>query len=213
MSCRSTRRSIREIFKRDGTLKAEYVKATEVVARLQADDLYSLLMSGKKQVIRTGTIAGVPFKIKIDSLLDADTCAKIVAEFPNAAAALGLCDGAIVDQKAMASMESVWSAEDHCKVPFVEYYGYDIQGAIYQHIEGHMLPFVLAVGTKETEPDLAAMYIDDTDLAAALAVVEDNAPRYQAIKEGKIQPTRCEHCAYCRATKRLTSILNYKEFF
>lgn len=76
-----------------------------------------------------------------------------------------------------------------------------------------MLPFVLAVGTKETEPDLAAMYIDDTDLAAALAVVEDNAPRYQAIKEGKIQPTRCEHCAYCRATKRLTSILNYKEFF
>ena len=111
-----------EIFKRDGTLKAEYVKATEVVARLQADDLYSLLMSGKKQVIRTGTIAGVPFKIKIDSLLDADTCAKIVAEFPNTAAALGLC-------------------------------------------------------------------------------------------EGKIQPTRCEHCAYCRATKRLTSILNYKEFF
>lgn len=123
-----------EIFKRDGTLKAEYVKATEVVARLQADDLYSLLMSGKKQVIRTGTIAGVPFKIKIDSLLDADTCAKIVAEFPNAAAALGLCDGAIVDQKAMASMESVWSAEDHCKVPFVEYYGYDIQGAIYSMI-------------------------------------------------------------------------------
>ena len=110
-------------------------------------------------------------------------------------------------------MESVWSAEDHCKVPFVEYYGYDIQGAIYQHIEGHMLPFVLSVGTKETEPDLAAMYIDDTDLAAALAVVEDNAPRYQAIKEVKIQPTRCEHCAYCRATKRLTSILNYKEFF
>ena len=66
-----------EIFKRDGTLKAEYVKATEVVARLQADDLYSLLMSGKKQVIRTGTIAGVPFKIKIDSLLDADTCATV----------------------------------------------------------------------------------------------------------------------------------------
>lgn len=98
-----------EIFKRDGTLKAEYVKATEVVARLQADDLYSLLMSGKKQVIRTGTIAGVPFKIKIDSLLDADTCAKIVAEFPNAAAALGLCDGAIVDQKAILNAAEVRS--------------------------------------------------------------------------------------------------------
>lgn len=37
---------------------------------MEEDELYSLLMSGAKQVIRTGTIAGVPFKIKIDSLLD-----------------------------------------------------------------------------------------------------------------------------------------------
>ena len=66
-----------EIFKRDGTLKAEYLRATEVVVRMQSDELYMLLMSGKKQVIRTGTIAGVPFKIKIDSLLYAETCAKI----------------------------------------------------------------------------------------------------------------------------------------
>ena len=110
-------------------------------------------------------------------------------------------------------MEMVWSVEDHCKVPFVEYYGYDIQGAIYQAIEGHMLPFILAVGTKEDSPDLAAMYIEDGDLAAKLAEVEDNAPRYQAIKEGRIKPTRCEHCDYCKATKRLTGIFNYKEIF
>lgn len=200
-----------ESFKRDGQLKADYLKAQDVINRMEEDELYSLLMAGQKQVIRTGTIAGVPFKIKIDSLLDADICAMIVEKFPHAAAALGMCDGAIVDQKAMANMEPVWSPEDRCKVPFVEYYGYDIQGGIYQHIEGHMLPFILAVGTKESEPDIAAMYIDDTDLAAALAVVEDNAPRYQAIKEGRIQPVRCEHCDYCRATKRLTSILNYKE--
>ena len=200
-----------EIFKKDGQLKADYLKAQDVINRMEEDELYCLLMAGRKQVIRTGTIAGVPFKIKIDSLLDADICAMIVEKFPHAAAALGMCDGAIVDQKAMANLEPVWSTEDRCKVPFVEHYGYDIQGGIYQHIEGHMLPFILAVGTKENSPDLAAMYIDDTDLAAALAVVEDNAPRYQAIKEGRIQPVRCEHCDYCKATKRLTSILNYKE--
>lgn len=34
---------------------------------------------------------------------------------------------------------------------------------------------------------------------------------YQAIKEGKAEPRRCEHCAYCRATKRLTAILDYRE--
>ena len=197
----------------DGQLKAEYMKAQTVISRMEEDELYSMLMSGKKQVIFTGTIAGVPFKIKIDSLLDVSLCEKIVSRFPHTSAALGMCDGAIVDQKAMKDMEMVWSVENHCKVPFVEYYGYDIQGAIYQAIEGHMLPFILAVGTKEDSPDLAAMYIDDGDLAAKLAEVEDNAPRYQAIKEGRIQPTRCEHCDYCKATKRLTGILNYKEIF
>ena len=177
-----------EIFKRDGTLKAEYVKAAEIVARLQADELYSMLMSGKKQVIRTGLIAGVPFKVKIDSLLDANTCNMIANRWPHTAAALGFCDGAIVDQKIMRDTAEVWSEEDHCR-----------------------LPFILAVGTKEDAPDLAALYINDDDLAAKLAEVEDRAPRYQAIKEGKVEPRRCEHCAYCRATKRLTAILDYRE--
>lgn len=200
-----------EIFKRDGQLKAEYLHAQDVINRMEEDELYSLLMSGAKQVIRTGTIAGVPFKIKIDSLLDGPACEEIVRRFPRAAAALGLCDGAIVDQKAMKDMASVWSAEDSCRIPFVEAWGYDLQGAIYQAIEGHMLPFVLAVGTKEDSPDLAALYVSDADLAAKLAEVEDMTPRYQAIKEGRIQPTRCEHCDYCKATKRLTAILDYKD--
>lgn len=200
-----------EIFKRDGTLKAEYVKAQEIIERMESDELYMMLMSGRKQVIRTGTIAGVPFKVKIDSLLDADTCAAIAEKFPMAAGALGMCDGAIVDQKCMASMDSMWSDEEHDRVSFVQYYGYDLQGAIYQAIEGNMLPFILAVGTKERSPDLAALFIPDEDLAAKLAEVEDIAPRYQAIKHGKIQPHRCEKCDYCKATRRLDKIINYKE--
>lgn len=200
-----------EIFKRDGTLKAEYVGAQKVIERMEQDKLYSMLMSGKKQVIRTGYIAGVPFKIRIDSLLDAQICNEIVKEFPEAADAMGMCDGAIVDQKAMRDLCNVWSDEEHRKIPFVEAWGYDLQGAIYQEIEGNMLPFILAVGTKEDSPDLAALYIPDADLAAKLAEVEDNAPRYQAIKEGEIPPIRCERCAYCRATRRLTGIYDYKE--
>ena len=68
-----------------------------------------------------------------------------------------------------------------------------------------------AVAIPLDAPDLAALYINDDDLAAKLAEVEDRAPRYQAIKEGKVEPRRCEHCAYCRATKRLTAILDYRE--
>lgn len=200
-----------EILKRDGTLKAEYIQANGIILRMEQDELYRLLMSGKKQVIRTGFIAGVPFKIRIDSLLDSTICGEIVRRFPDCAEALGLCDGAIVDQKVMRDLSPVWSENERSKVSFVEAWGYDVQGAIYQEIEGNMLPFILAPGTKEDSPDLDAIYIPYSDLREKLAEIEDNAPRYQAIKEGKLIPTRCEKCAYCRATKRLTRIRHYNE--
>lgn len=200
-----------EIFKRDGSLKAEFVHAQDVIARMEADELYMLLMSGKKQVILTGEIAGVPFKVKIDSLLDAEASRHIAEQFPETAEVMGMCDGAVVDQKVMRDMANVWSDEERAKVPFAQFYGYDIQGAIYQAIEGHMLPFILAVGTKEDAPDIGALYIPDAELAAKLAEVEDRAPRYQAIKERKIAPRRCGKCAYCRMTKKLRGIVDYRE--
>lgn len=201
-----------EIFRRDGTLKSEYIKAQDIIARMEGDELFSMLMSGRKQVIVTGEIAGVPFKGKLDSLLDEEICREIVERFPAASAALGDNPrGAIVDQKVMRDLLPVWSEEDRCKLPFVEFYGYDIQGGVYQALEGHNLPFVLAVGTKEDETDLAALYISQADLTAGLCQVEDRAPRYQAIKEGWEAPRRCEHCAYCRATRRLTGIIDYRD--
>lgn len=200
-----------ELFKRDGNLKAEYVHAQDIIARMESDELYTLLMSGQKQIIRTGEIAGVPFKIKIDSLLDADICRAVERKFQNTSSVFAFCDGAIIDQKVMRDMADVWSEEERRRVPFVEAWGYDFQGAIYQAVEGHMLPFILAVGTKEASPDLAALYISDADLSAKLAEVEDRAPRYQAIKEDREQPRRCERCDYCKATRKLTAIRNYKD--
>ena len=82
-----------ELFKRDGTLKAEFSRANDIISRMEEDELYSLLMSGRKQVICTGEIAGVPFKVKIDSLLDGNTCTEIVRRFPETAPVMGLCDG------------------------------------------------------------------------------------------------------------------------
>ena len=201
-----------EIFRRDGTLKSEYCKAQDIIARMEADELFSLLMSGAKQVIVTGEIAGVPFKGKVDSLLDAAACREIVRRFPETEAVLGaLPRGAIVDQKVMRDLGPVWSQEEGRKLPFVEAYGYDIQGAVYRALEGHNLPVVLAVGTKENEPDLAALSISDADLTSALYQVEDRAPYYQKIKLGKIKSRRCERCDYCRRTRKLTGILDYRE--
>ena len=201
-----------ELFRRDGALKGEYRKAWDIIRRMEKDELFSLLLSGRKQVILTGRIAGVPFKGKVDSLLSRETCQTIVDKFPAAHAALGDHPrGAIVDQKVMRDLREVWSSEDMAYRSFVEHYGYDLQGGVYRALEGHELPFVLAVGTKEESPDLAALYLSPQDLTAGLYQVEDRAPRYQAVKEGRIPPKRCEVCDYCRATRRLTAIVYYKD--
>ena len=200
-----------DMFKKDRTLKADFLAANAIIDRMQADRLYSLLMSGEKQVIRIGEIAGVPFKIKIDSLLDAAACRQIVEEFPDAALALGFGDGAIVDQKVMRDLGDVWSDEERRMVPFAQAWGYDIQGAIYQAVEGHMMPFLLAVGTREEPADLAALYIPDDALRAKLYEVEDLAPRFQAIKEGREEPRRCERCPWCRATRTLRTVVDFRE--
>ncbi len=198
-----------ELFKRDGSLKAEYLRAQDVINTMEASDLYMLLMAGEKQVIRTGEIAGVPFKIKIDCLLSAETCREIVNRFPEMAEALGPCEGAIVDQKVMRDMEDVWSEEERRKVSFIQFWGYDLQGAIYQAVEGHMLPFILAVGTREDPPDLRCVWLRDGHLSEKLMELEDMVPRFQAIKEGQEKPRRCEKCAWCRATRRLTHADSY----
>lgn len=199
-----------QIFKRDGTLKAEFVKADEIIARIERDELFMLLMSGKKQVIVTGEIAGVPFKGKIDSLLGSEACAEMVTRFPETAPVVGFGDGMIVDLKCMRDMRKVWT-DDSGYVNFAEAWGYHYQGAIYQALEGHNLPFVLAVSTKEAEPNIEAVNISGDDLEVALDEVRELAPRYAAIKRGETEPERCENCPYCIATKRLQRIIDLSE--
>jgi hypothetical protein len=200
-----------ELFKRDGTLKSEYQQANAIISRMEADELFSMLMSGRKQVIKTGRISGVPFKIKIDSLLDADAVHAIVKRFPETASVLSFCDGAIVDLKCMRDNQDVWSDEAHARIPFVEAWGYQYQGAIYQAIDGNSLPFILAVGTKEDAVNLMALQIPQPDLDAALAEVEDSAPLYAAMKRGEADLPGCGHCDYCRSTRQLTKIIDYRE--
>lgn len=58
-------------------------------------------MAGKKQVIRTGQIAGVLFQNQNRCLIDAAMVAEIIWRFPETAPVFGMGDGAIVDQKIM----------------------------------------------------------------------------------------------------------------
>ena len=187
-----------QIFKKDGTLLKDFEKANEIIDTINNDNMLLAYLSGKHQVIMVGEISGVPFKIKIDSLLD----------------------WAIVDQKIMASItDLIWVDQNgkNVKTDFVQAYGYDIQGAIYQEIVrqnlGVKLPFVLAVATKEDCPDKALIHINQYYLDKALELVKQNAPRFNAIKKGEIAPNSCGHCPTCRKDKKLDCVLSYEKLF
>ena len=171
-----------ELFNKDGSLKATYKIAEIVIERVKQDEYMMHLLSGQTQLIQTGIISGVPFKIKMDSVLD-DT---------------------IVDQKIMKDTKDVW--DDGYKA-FWEAYGYDIQLAIYQYIhaqnEGIMKTCKLAVATKETSPELAVYRFKQETLNNALEIVKNQAPRYHQIKLGLIEPVGCGQCAYCKSKMKL----------
>lgn len=172
------------IFKRDGALKSEYQHADRIIERLQRDEFFMSLMSGQKQVIRTGEICGVPFKIKMDSYHPGQM---------------------IVDLKVMRDFEPVW-VSGQGKLNFIEAWGYDLQGAAYQAIEGDKLPFVIAATTKEPEPDIGVWQIDQARLDVALDEIKANIQRYAMLKFGIGEPERCEKCDYCKSTKKLEEI-------
>lgn len=199
-----------EIYKRDGTLRAEFVKADKAIERLEADELTRLLLSGRHQVIKAGKINGVWFKTKIDSLLSSSQVEAICAKFPEVRRIVPFGGAIIVDLKYMRDFDDIWSAEDGEKVSFVEYWGYDYQGGIYQKVDKRQAPFVIVGATKEDEPDITAIYIPDDELSLALGEVEQYAPRYAAIKRGEIEPVGCGKCEYCRSHKKLSGIKHYK---
>lgn len=183
-----------EIFKKDGTLKADYVQAEEIIKRILKDRTFKKYMSGEKQVIMTGSINGVPVKIKVDSLLP----------------------DKIVDLKIMKDFENVYVPESGL-LPWFEAWGYDLQGAVYQEIvrqnTGEKLPFYLAAATKEKVTDIDIVHINQKTLDFALERFKQNVEMFDAMKQGIITPDRCEKCQYCKETKKIKTPTDSDEFY
>ena len=173
-----------DLFNADNKPYAEIVQALETIEKIKKQPLMMQHFKSKHQTIMTGEIAGVPFKIKMDNYKP--------GEF-------------ISDGKYMSSLRSPNLFE-----PMVKYWGYDLQGAVYQEIvyqnTGKRLPFYLDIATKETPSHLAIAEINQYDLDEALEKVKALAPRYQAIKNGEIEPDRCDEydCNYCTETNVVT---------
>lgn len=175
-----------EIFKKDGSLKAEFRQAETMIEAVKAQPLMMDYLTGENQVIMSAELFDVPWKIKIDVH----------------------GGNRIVDLKTVRDFEPLYK-EGFGRLNWIEYWGYDIQGAIYQRIEQlysgrtEPLPFYIVAVTKERVPDVAVIQIPQYVLDAALKVVEAKIDRFDLVKHGEIEPERCEVCDYCKKTKRL----------
>lgn len=185
-----------ECFTAKGELKAQFKMAEKMIARCEEDEFFMQTMSGEKQKIMTAYLFGCEWKIKIDSYLP------------------GI---AIVDLKTSADIHRAWRVRDFGKVSFVEYWGYTLQGAIYQKVveinTGKKLPFYISVVTKEESPELAVINVDQMTLDHALNEIERNMEALLMVKNGEVPPIRCEHCNYCKATKKLEGPISMLELF
>ena len=182
-----------EILKRDGTLKSDFECAKLMVERAMRDPMFMDFMDGEHQAIFTANLFGSKFKAKFD-VLGADR---------------------IVDLKTVKDMNSVY-LPGQGRVDFATAWDWPLQMAIYQEIyrqnEGVKLPCYLCVITKETPADIAIIEIEQERMDAELEWLKAVMPRYEAIKEGIIEPERCGHCAYCRETHTLTGPVKLGEY-
>ena len=181
-----------------GLLKSEYQRANIMIDRVKQDKKLMKCLSGEHQVIMTGNLFGLPFKIKMDSYLP---------------------HKAIVDLKTVEAMNKGYYVPNRGKITFVEYFDYILQGAIYQEIvfqnTGERLPFYLACVSKEPIPDIALVAIDNktlhdriygNELAEGIA---NQCEQIMLLKRGEVKPIRCDHCSYCLPTKTINHPIHY----
>lgn len=145
-----------------------------------------MFMSGEKQKIFTADLFGAKWKVKLDSYLP------------------GKC---IVDLKVMKSLREAHYAKDMGLMDFVRFWGYDIQAAVYQEVvrinTGERLPFYIAAASKEKVPDIEIIQIPQEWMNDCLSGMEMNVSKILSLKNGEIDPIRCEVCDWCKHTKIL----------
>lgn len=177
-----------EIFKKDGSLKSDYIQAESIIQRIEKDTKFMQYLSGEKQTIMTGELFGTEWKIKMDSYIT---------------------DKAIVDLKIVKDIyETFYVPGFGRRLNFIENYGYDFQLAIYQKVielnTGKRLPCFIAVADKGKNPAIEIVGLSQSELDSALCGVQSAVERIKLLKAGEIEPERCERCDYCKASKIIT---------
>lgn len=176
-----------------GHLKASFKVAEEMIKALKSDESFNQLYQGDKEVIVTGKIGGYPWKGKIDCL--------------------NLERGYFADLKTTIDIyKGYWNPDTREREPFVYAYNYQLQMAVYQELIKQRFgveckPYIVAV-SKQTPPDKQVIDLPEYRLKNARSEVLGGQEHIQQVIAGEVEPERCEHCEYCRATKRLDSVVS-----
>lgn len=182
-----------QMFKRNGDILAKFEHANRMISSIEEQPRCLEFLEGEKQTIMSAKLFDVDWKIKMDVYNEQR----------------------IVDLKTVKDFNDIYDPNYGWK-DWVQYWGYDIQGAIYTRVEQAVtgrknpLPFYLVAVTKEKVPDVKIIHIDDSYLETALKMVEAKIERFELIKQGDVEPIRCEHCDYCKSTKIITEPEEYE---
>ena len=169
-----------------GQLKAEYKVADAMIARAFEDadngGIFMRSLVGERQKVVTGEIHGHAFKGRIDVL----------------------GDGFITDLKTVENVNKRYYNEGYWD--FIGWWGYDLQGAIYQELvyqeTGNRLPFFIAALSKQVPCDIDLIQIPQDRLDEAMSrMTQSSLDRIAALKNGEESPKRCGRCDWCRSTK------------
>ena len=185
------------ICKKGGEPYAKFTQADEIIKVGESDPLFMKYMSGEPQFKVEGIIGGVKFI----GFLDSYHKGKCIAEL-----------------KVVKSIrETTWNNETKQRENFIQSNGYLNQKAIYQELvrqmTGDKLPCYICALSKEKAIDKEVIFLPQWALDNALDNVKENAAEFLAIRQGEIEPERCERCDYCRSTRVLTEPMNYESFF
>lgn len=179
---------------------AAYEQADKMIAVAEADPLIKSLIDlpGENEMIMTGLIWGVPWRIRLDKYVS-DT------------------GRMIIDYKTCANISELkWSEELREKVTFIDAYGYMMRAAVYSEVEKQNAHsdedahFIIIAVSKQDFPDKEALRLNHRQrYDYELEQIKKRLPTIQAIKEGRMKPKRCGVCDYCRSTKQLFAIKPY----
>lgn len=165
-----------------------------------------MLSTGMKtwpsQVIFTGTIAGLPWKVMYDWFIEAK-------------------GGTVIDLKFMCDLADDWAKDlggKNLKVPWYDAAGYFRSMATYRHVAaqatGKTPVVALFAFTKQDPPDACSISFEAEECTdrfqREIEQIESRLPEFEKMKRGEIEAPGCDlpTCDFCRGKHTLDRVVS-----